>query len=93
MKKYRVKLPEFSKLCQRCGRKLDGRAVNNPFGFWSVPTYVNGYNYCGYCAEIVMRKWDAVEKLDPACVAKGQLDKWLAQPSPFPDQTKQGGAR
>lgn len=38
MKSIRIKPPRLSATCARCGRKLDGRMVGNPFGQWSIPT-------------------------------------------------------
>ena len=35
----RIKAPRLAATCARCGRKLDGRVVGNPFGQWSIPTY------------------------------------------------------
>lgn len=39
MMSIRIKPPRLSATCARCGRKLDGRMVGNPFGQWSIPTY------------------------------------------------------
>jgi len=76
-----VRLPKFPKHCCECGRKLDGRMTDNPYGCWSVPTMVPGKGtFCTYCHSKCCDGFDPQQRLAPGCEALKKLAVWLALP-------------
>jgi len=79
-KMYKVTLPKIAANCCECGRKLDSRMVDNPFGSWSIPTIDGDKTYCSYCHMKISKNWDAQTQLARGCESLKKLCHWLAQP-------------
>jgi hypothetical protein len=67
-----------AKTCYQCGRKLDARMIDNPFGWWSIPTVdgATGRTFCSYCLEVQSGR-DPQTTLPAGCEALVQLQRWL----------------
>lgn len=72
-------MPPVPECCAVCGRKLDGRMIDNPFGSWATPTTEGstGVTRCGYC-HYLNSGWNPRTQLPAGCEALKQLDRWLA---------------
>lgn len=75
---FLVRIPKLPDNCQDCGRKLDGRIQDNPYGCWSIPVVngADGVTRCTYCDEM-KRSGDPAARLPAGCKSLQNLNRWL----------------